>query len=231
MVWDVAMTRANDIREWALWLVGQAYEWGEESWYLAATPDPYDTDCSGLVYGVYRKVGIPWKTGDRAVWPRLTAHGYKTNAVRVDEPYEVGDPIFFSDNKGHAYHVALYVGNGETVEARGRKWGVVKYRLDEPNNSVLSRGGVFYRFPWTHIGQLEDDVDAQQDSLLKLNRLSAVASSYAFEVLEAQILGDKAQADRLKAERIAAVEAERKRLGLRPEDGIAAVSPSGGIVS
>jgi hypothetical protein len=124
------------------------------------TTDPYDTDCSGLVYGVYRKLGIPWKNG--VVWPRLTANGYKYNAVPVTKPYRVGDVFCFMDSSGHCYHIGLYVGTIDgveyTVEARGRSWGVKAYPLNDSVNGVLHRGAKMYRFPWVNLGVLSPRV-------------------------------------------------------------------------
>ena len=221
------MSRADDVRRWALWLEGQEYEWGEESWYIAATPDPYDTDCSGLIYGVYRKCDIPWSTG--GIWSRQTAAGYQSRSVAVRPPYRVGDVVCFGTP---AYHIALYVGRSETVEARGERWGVVRYRLDDPIDGVFRRGGKVRRFPWVDLGELtEEDMDVLERTTLFQNRVSAVAGSYAFEILEAQILGDKAQAERLKQERSVAVERERVRLGLTLREALDAVSGGGGVVT
>ena len=203
------MTKADDIRARALWLVGQEYEWGDEPWYLAATPrNPYDTDCSGLIYGVFRKCGIPWRTS--AVWPRLTAAGYQGASTPVKPPYRVGDVICFG---APAYHIALYVGLNETVEARGERWGVVRYRLDDPVNGVFKRGGKVRRFDWLQLGELtEDDMTDPQDQLLKLIRLSAVARSFDADLLITAIKGEDVTA--IRARQKAAIEAERARLGL-----------------
>ena len=152
------MTQADEMRQFALTLVGEEYTWGDEPWFTAGSPvtsDPYDTDCSGLVFGCFRKVGVRWKNG--ALWPRLTANGYKHNAVLASTPYRVGDVACFWNSEGRAYHIALYVGDNETVEARGRAWGVVRYKLDDPVNGVIHRHDHMMRFNWVNLGELHPD--------------------------------------------------------------------------
>ena len=125
-------------------------------------------------------------------------------------PYRVGDVICFG---APAYHIALYVGLNETVEARGERWGVVRYRLDDPVNGVFKRGGKVRRFDWLQLGELtEDDMTDPQDQLLKLIRLSAVARSFDADLLITAIKGEDVTA--IRARQKAAIEAERARLGL-----------------
>jgi hypothetical protein len=155
------MSLADSFVQWALFLVGHAYTWGDEPWYAVGSPvtsDPYDTDCSGLVFGVFRKCGVLWKTG--AAWPRLTAQGYHYNSVSVAaKDIKVGDIFVMTDANNHAYHTGIVIGkqaDGKvyTVEARGRNWGVVKYAIDDPVNGVIKRGGKFKRFPWMLLGEV-----------------------------------------------------------------------------
>jgi len=125
-------------------------------------------DCSGLIAGAFRKLsreaqllGLPpvkWRYG--SYWPRLDAHGYYRNTVRATRPYRPGDVVCFVSRRGHCYHIALIIGKGPgdrnlmTIEARGRRWGVVMYSLYDPHNGVLARGGHVRRFSWLNLGQL-----------------------------------------------------------------------------
>jgi hypothetical protein len=149
---------ANSIRTNALSLVGAPYVLGNEAWYdVGEEPSDYKlaTDCSGLVYSVMRKSGAKFPGGK--AFDRITADGYWHLAKKIDKPVNVGD-VGFVLNKGRtkAVHVILYIGNGETVEARGRKWGVVKYSLNDSVNGALKRGAVWGRFPWLDVGTLSD---------------------------------------------------------------------------
>ena len=62
--------------------------------------------------------------------------------------------------------------------------------------------------------ELEDDMTDEDRKLLKQARLSDVARSYDMEIIKALVRGDEDVAARLEAEKGAAVETERKRLGL-----------------
>lgn len=164
-----AKTKIEVFQGIARWAIGQDYVLGEEGYgYVAGTQqttDPYDTDCSGYVYGVYRKASevcqamglgvILWKTG--ATWPRLTANGYKESSTRVtDGKYRVGDVIVACESSGHAFHIALIVeqvnGIWYEIEARGRAYGVQRYTVD----SFLKRYSRAYvhRFSWVNLGEV-----------------------------------------------------------------------------
>jgi len=130
------------------------YEWGEEFQYDGNSTPDNDGDCSGLVYATYRSMypDVKWKNG--TVWPRLTAQGYRYNAVVATAPYKVGDVPCWTNSEGRTYHIGLFIGNNETIEARGERWGVVHYKLDDPVNGVLARRAKIYRFSWVNLGSL-----------------------------------------------------------------------------
>lgn len=92
-------------------------------------------DCSSLVYYAWLDAGVDISYGgaSSASWEaKGLADGGKT--VTYDE-LQAGDLIFYSYSNNGQYlnitHVAIYVGNGKVVEARGTAYGVV-YR-DVPN--------------------------------------------------------------------------------------------------
>lgn len=132
--------------------LGESYVLGDEG--------PATHDCSGLHYEGMRAAGVLWKGKP---WPRLTANDYKNMAAPSSGPYRVGDPVFFMGASGHAYHIASVTDvdaggrDGWTIEARGRRWGVVKYRISDPANGVRIRGGRFYRYPGIDLGELAED--------------------------------------------------------------------------
>lgn len=72
-------------------------------------------DCSGLIYYVYKQVGI-YKG-------RLTAAGFYNISARVQTP-SIGDLVFFRNtipsNPGIS-HVGFYIGNNQMVSASGEK--------------------------------------------------------------------------------------------------------------
>lgn len=60
----------------------------------------------------------------------------------------------------------------------------------------------------------DDDMTPEQDRLLRLCRISDVARSYDIQILRAEIRGDAEKVKQLEAEKVAALAAERKALGL-----------------
>ncbi|MBN1320271.1 MAG: C40 family peptidase [Thermoleophilia bacterium] len=142
--------------------------------YVLGDEGPHTHDCSGLHYEGMRAAGVLWKGRP---WPRETANDYKNKARPIIwEALKVGDPIFFCGNSGHAYHVASYVGGGYTIEARGRRWGVVKYRVDDPTNGVKKRGGKPYHYPGIDLGELEDDMTPEEVRQIVREELEVVWS-------------------------------------------------------
>ena len=98
------------------------------------------------------------------VSPRTTTRTWRPRSPPCSR-LKVGDPVFFMGASGHAYHVASVTEvdpnglDGWTIEARGRAWGVVRYRISDPTNGVRRRGGKFYRYPGIDLGELTGDED------------------------------------------------------------------------
>lgn len=153
------MSKADEFRANALKRKGMEYEWGDEFSYKlggSSTSKDNDGDCSGFDFATYRDTGILWKNG--TAWPRLTANGYKYSAVLVtDGTWKVGDPFFRFNSDGRAVHTGIVIGqdtNGrwQFMEARGERWGVVLYYVDDPVNGFAARNLKHYRFPWVDLG-------------------------------------------------------------------------------
>ena len=147
------MSKADQLRATAVAHVGDEYEWSEEGKVNPATGKPQE-DCSGLIDLVARTLKLPWSDG--TTWHRTTAHGYGAVGVKLPNraDWRAGCFFVFRNAAGHGYHTGWFIGNNETVEARGERWGVVRYSLDDPKNGVLARGllkhGGVYHFPWLY---------------------------------------------------------------------------------
>lgn len=216
------MATVEQIRELALSLLGSPYVLGNEPWFnMGGEPSshPTATDCSGLVFGVFRKAGVPWRNGNP--WPRCTADDYAKVCARIKRhDVRCGDVALFAGKSGHVYHIALCIDHDHTVEARGRRWGVVSYKIDDPVNGVLKRGAYFARFPWIYLE--EEDMTPEQDKLLKQLRLSSVADSYDRKILIELLKELIREFDKplpptvtqLERQRDQAVADEKRRLGL-----------------
>lgn len=74
-------------------------------------------DCSGFVYAVYKKCGIDI--------PRSLYGQIKTGTAVDPKDIQPGDLLIFSHDGGKTpAHVAMYIGNGKIIEAKGVKYGV-----------------------------------------------------------------------------------------------------------
>ncbi|MGH2789140.1 MAG: C40 family peptidase, partial [Actinomycetota bacterium] len=82
----------------ALSQVGKPYRWG------AAGPDSYD--CSGLTMWAWARAGVSL--------PHSSQMQYSATARVPQASWRPGDLLFFGSP---IHHVAMYVGNGQMVEA------------------------------------------------------------------------------------------------------------------
>ena len=88
--------------------VGNPYVWGGTSLTSGA-------DCSGFVQSIYAQYGysLPRTSGEQS------QYGMK---IPVEEA-EPGDLIFYAED-GVVYHVVIYAGDGETIEAMNESYGI-----------------------------------------------------------------------------------------------------------
>ncbi len=97
------------IVNFALQFVGNPYVWGGTSLTNGA-------DCSGFVQSIYASFGydLPRVACDQA--------GYGTQIPISDA--EPGDLIFYAKS-GYVYHVSMYIGDGQVVQAYSTKAGII----------------------------------------------------------------------------------------------------------
>ena len=111
----------NEIREKilekALSCVGNPYVWGGTSLTRGA-------DCSGFVQTLYGLFGYKL--------PRVAAAQSRFGTQIPVSDAAPGDLIFFARN-GYVYHVAMYAGDGKTVEAYSSQYGIITHELSERN--------------------------------------------------------------------------------------------------
>ncbi|MDQ3761830.1 MAG: C40 family peptidase [Actinomycetota bacterium] len=90
--------------QYALGEVGKPYVWG------ATGPDAYD--CSGLMLRAYESAGV--------TLPRVSRQQYWAGAQLPVRQAQPGDLLFWAydtSNPDSIHHVAMYLGNGQMVEA------------------------------------------------------------------------------------------------------------------
>lgn len=132
-IYDMGPTQERILR-YALSKVGCPYDQGKH-WSL--TEDIFD--CSSLAMRAYREAGINIKNQDAFSAAEICRAMENQNKV-VGNDLIPGDLIFYGGQANGRYrgiyHVAIYVGNGKMVEARGKRWGVV-YGDVRSNNVVI----------------------------------------------------------------------------------------------
>lgn len=104
---------------------GDRYVWGGKGDPL--DPDPDGFDCSGLVTWACERAGVAMANG--AFWQYKTCENAGT-LIDVDTALATRGALLFVKSKDRPVafndvpHVAISLGDGTTVEARGTKWGV-----------------------------------------------------------------------------------------------------------
>lgn len=89
--------------------LGHPYVWGGNDIY-------HGCDCSGLVQQIYARFGISL--------PRVAEAQAQVGTKITPASAQPGDLIFYAEN-GYIYHVAIYAGEGKTVEAYGTDYGIL----------------------------------------------------------------------------------------------------------
>lgn len=98
----------------------------------------YAYDCSGL--------GMYWIQNLQHIWNDKTADGMMrccTELIR-SEPPERGWWVFKQNDRGKATHIGYMVDNEYLIEAKGRKFGVVKTKWREKDWSIWGIPSIFY---------------------------------------------------------------------------------------
>lgn len=91
----------------------------------------YVADCSGLFSWAFAELGGYMYHGSNTMWNKYcTAQGKLSGGKRTDgKTLLPGTAVFTLRNNSDRYHVGLYIGNGEVIEASGTKVGVIKSKI------------------------------------------------------------------------------------------------------
>ena len=110
--------------------LGTPYSYGDES--------KEGTDCSGLVYAVYKDV--------IGTAPERSVTGLYNSGDLVKGQPVPGDLVFFN-TVGGISHVGIYIGDKKFIHAasKGSKLGVIMSSLDEEYYKTRYLGVVFYK--------------------------------------------------------------------------------------
>ena len=107
----------NSVIEFASQFIGNPYVWGGTSLTEGA-------DCSGFVQSIFKEYGYDL--------PRVAADQAQYGTKIAVEDAQPGDLVFYAKN-GYVYHVVIYAGDGKTVEAMGKDYGIVQGNLNTKN--------------------------------------------------------------------------------------------------
>ena len=107
----------SSVVEFASQFIGNPYVWGGTSLTEGA-------DCSGFVQSIFKEYGYEL--------PRVAADQAQYGTKIPVEDAQPGDLIFYAKN-GYVYHVVIYAGDGKTVEAMGKDYGIVQGNLNTKN--------------------------------------------------------------------------------------------------
>lgn len=91
----------------------------------------YVADCSGLFTWAFKKLGGYMYHGSNTMWNKYcAAQGKLRDGIRTDgQKLLPGTAVFTLRNGNDRYHVGLYIGNGEVIEASGTRVGVIKSKI------------------------------------------------------------------------------------------------------
>jgi len=119
--------RAGEFLHAALGQAGDPYVWGASA--AATDPDPDAFDCSELTKWAAKQVGIDLPDGSWLQYLDLKGRGA---LVPVEQALRTPGALLFSfseeprpgGGRPAGAHVAISLGDGRTIEARGREYGV-----------------------------------------------------------------------------------------------------------
>jgi cell wall-associated NlpC family hydrolase len=164
----IALATLDDFVNKALSQRGDPYEFGAEASFSESNPREFD--CSELVQWAAAQCGVSFVDGAQNQRDACKRAGTLLQGVQQGVRTR-GALLFRIDEAPGHDHVAISLGNGQTIEARGEAFGVNVFSADNR--------------PWTHAGVIpgfEED-DMTQDELLE-----ALGSPKGMKILRKVIL-------------------------------------------
>lgn len=148
---DNAVTRALEIAADDSHGYDQSQRWGP------------DYDCSSLVIDCFKKAGVPLSctyTGN--MYSDMLHCGFEDVTGSIDlatgTGLERGDVLL-----NHVHHTALYIGNGQIVQASINEYGTTTggQTGDQTGREIYTRG--YYNYPWDCVLRYVGDGTANED--------------------------------------------------------------------
>ncbi len=102
---------------------GDRYQWGAKP--PPSDPNPTAFDCSGLVWWALARLRVPFPQGS---WLQLQECIRRGTLIQpLDRAFAIQGALLFRHHTPADGHVAVSLGNGSTIEARGRMYGVNEF--------------------------------------------------------------------------------------------------------
>jgi cell wall-associated NlpC family hydrolase len=99
---------------------GDRYQWGAKP--PPSDPNPTAFDCSGLIWWALARLRVPFPQGS---WLQLQeCERRKTMIEPYGRAFTIQGALLFRHDTPADGHVAVSLGNGSTMEARGKQYGV-----------------------------------------------------------------------------------------------------------
>ena len=189
---SVSGSTREQIVNYALNFLGKPYVWGGESL-------DNGTDCSGFTMCIYANFGI--------TLPHSSAAQASCGTAINPADAQPGDLLFYADN-GQIYHVLMYIGGGQAINASSSTTGVIISNVDyskvtkavslvtdetEANSSIYSTTTQASDLQETGKKAAAGDEDARKeiiDALLTSSSKEWVDYGYCRSVLIAQVIED-----------------------------------------
>ena len=124
---DSSGPNAHDFVQMALSQAGDDYVWGASAANNGQVldDDPDSFDCQELVEWSAAKLGLPAEDASYLQYDSLERSGH---TMTVEEALKTpGALLFSSGDSGKVHHVAISLGDGRTIEAKGRAYGVGEF--------------------------------------------------------------------------------------------------------
>ena len=139
----------------------------DQGWdYVAGGASKGAVDCSGAFTYWYKQAGGYMYHGSNTMWRKYSTEKGKIGSIKLVPGMAVykwrndgKEPASYQDDGiGNFFHVGLYIGNDQVVEAKGTRYGVVYSDIDE----------------WTHASRQKDtDYDLVESGSNNSNSTSA----------------------------------------------------------
>ena len=129
--------KASQLMEIANQIIAEITLWK----YVANMAQKYKADCSGMLTWMYKSLGSDSYHGSNTLWRKWTVKKGRVGEIEMKRGMFVykrrewtasqsGNP-YYNDSIGDFYHVGIYIGNNEVLEAKSSAKNIVVSKLSD----------------------------------------------------------------------------------------------------